>query len=133
NALGSFRDLWYDGWVSDPVAIERVHVIIVVLWMAFVLASIGILRRMPAARQRQRAGEAIVWASGALLLGLIFLQGNIPTEGILILAPAIAFITWYNVRSLKICEKCLSFNSRGGIFRTEHCRQCGSPLENTAL
>lgn len=63
-----------------------------------------------------------------MMFGFMHYAG-IPMDGMWIYLPAVAFITWINLKSVRFCKQCSSFNPIQPFGKADFCRKCGAALE----
>ena len=103
-----------------------------VFWIGLGVGSWILIARLPTPKAKKRWSDRLSISAGIIFFAFLFTQFS-PTKGsfvLFIMGPALALITWLNVRNTYFCDKC----GKRGLARnwfgdTYYCPHCGNKLK----
>jgi hypothetical protein len=99
-----------------------------VLWVALVAAGIYLFYVSKDVRFKRRYLPRYIVLIGALCI-YSTVRAGFPLEMMYFIVPAVALVTFLNIRALKFCDSCgRTIVNRTVFTETEYCPKCGAKL-----
>jgi len=103
-----------------------------VFWIGLGVGSWILIARLPTPQAKKRWSDRLSILAGIIFFAFLFTQFS-PTKGsfgLFIMGPALALITWLNVRNTYFCDKCGKRSlDRNWFGDTYCCPYCGNKLK----
>jgi hypothetical protein len=103
-----------------------------VFWIGLGVGSWILIARLPTPKAKKRWSDRLSIIAGIIFFAFLFTQFS-PTKGsfgLFIMGPAIALITWLNVRNTYFCDKCGKRSlDRNWFGDTYSCPHCGNKIK----
>ncbi len=98
------------------------------IWAIFVISGLFFWFNKNAALKR-RLFPYFMIAAALVMVIFVFFSG-IPPQALFIVIPAVALISFLNIRSIKFCDSCgRTINSQNPFSPAEYCQKCGAKLK----
>ena len=108
---------------------EQVAPVFIVVWIVLGLFSAGFFLLNKNAQLKRKVLPPFVVGTGILFAGFMLATGA-PWEVMLIFGPAIALITFLNLRSITFCNSCgATLMNQNPFSKPAFCSKCGASLK----
>jgi hypothetical protein len=109
---------------------ENIFPVFFVVWVALGLAGFFLFYRGKDAQFKRKYFTWYVILAGVLFISFGLAMG-FPSEALYFMVPAVALITYLNIKSTKFCDNCGStIVNQMWLTRAERCAKCGAKLNN---
>jgi hypothetical protein len=111
--------------IANP---DQIFPVFLGVWVVLGLCSAGFFLSKNAQLKR-KVWPPFVVVTGILFAGFVWSMG-IPSEGLIIFVPAIALITFLNLRAVQFCNSCgATTMSQNPLSKPAVCSKCGAGLK----
>jgi hypothetical protein len=110
---------------------ERVFPIFLGVWIVLGVFSVAFFFFNQNAALKRKVHQPFVIGIGVLFVGFVVLMGfPLDTFFFFVMVPAVALITFLNLRNTKFCDSCgKTLISQNPFARPKFCSKCGANLE----
>ena len=107
---------------------KQIFPIFIGVWVVLGLASAAFFFLNKDASLKRKVWPPATIGVGVLFLGFVWLMG-FPAEVMYIAVPAVALITFLNLRAVQFCDSCgKTLMSQNPFSKAEFCSKCGAKL-----
>ena len=109
---------------------QNIFPVFFVVWAALGVAGFFLFYRGKDAQFKRKYFPWYVILTGVLFISFGLGMG-LPPEMLYFMAPAVALITFLNIKSTKFCDRCGStIVNQMWFTKAEHCAKCGAKLND---
>ena len=106
---------------------ETIFPIFMSVWVVLMIVSVIVFFVGKNSKLKRKLWAPFVIGTGLLFLGFVYLMGKGHT--LYLMVPAVAMISFLNIRSTKFCDSCGKTNiNRNLLFTAEYCSKCGERI-----